>query len=1170
MRKLLLNQHNRTKEFSQLSLFFALLLLPMGVWGQTEYGLTVGGVEVTSANAENIIGDNIQGSVSFAPLSNTLTLDNATISGTTIFNGCIVSGLSSLNIVLKGNSTLDCSNDSCTAIRSVANAALTITKGEEGCSLAFKSYRVIHDFKTLNLTDLTWNDNFTYGLDNTLSGYDPGYRLMKGDNEEASLNENENFVPTLTAIPGYDLWIGDTQVTGANADDVLGDGKVSFVVSSGQAVATTYTLKLNGATITEPVKVGLPNLTFELREANTITTDEICIQNIATTDVPSLTFKTNPDIEGSLILTNNNGGISAIGENNISVSNDLAVLLTVYGEDDYTSNLYYITNGSTTVAKIVPSYGVIVNDKQVYAGNAADVFGDGTVSFDKTTNTLTLNNAYISGSCISTQLSNLFIELIGDNYLEQQASYAALQSQTGEPVTMTIMSSAAIKGSFEMHQPYTQAGTFYDDHVELKISEPLTVVSGSLTGNDGNNNTVVIGESYGITITDPTGNDYLITSKNRTNVLNDQEDPQVQFDGRNTLILDNADLAAIVLSAENVGVKTGLTIYLKGNNTVNNGEDALLFTGDDDMPLTFATGGIDPGTLSLSYTDEPLFCFNTTYHNNLIETLDGENHIMTITAAMIPLVTEEQKEQINEGEGKGLGEEIKDYIDQNLSGLSDAEVTGAFGQGITINKILYVLPHDNDGYLIMGDDNVLCLNSQMSDGTVEEVAQKLYDGDIIPGSEDFKNSFHGLCFLLPAGEGEIVLDVNTGATGELHVMVGIDEPVTITGKTEFETVTIPYLVDADTYVLIYSTANVVDASRVFDSHRAPGKKMMNTTTLKKVGVSARSVCSAPEPPVSPKMFTKSDMVAPILYGGQYTNFDMVKVEDTDVASIADDAFEGLTDVTCVDLSATGITGLTIDRDIKPWNYLPYSAFIYLPTGNKVKEGQQNVVIGDVCMNAELLEDNPFEITKDFTAKNIELKRNFKELEGKKCTIMLPFALDETTAAKLGTFYEMVDGGASDANDGKVHMETVAETIANWPYMFKPADIDFINLDMVKVEAATEAPEYTINGMTFKGCFEKTTIESNGSANYYCFVKDQFVRVIDKSVTVKTFRAYMTADAGAGSFSNTLDIDWGDGTTSIKNMKVGTDNNIYYDLQGRRVLYPQKGVYILNGKKIVIK
>lgn len=56
----------------------------------------------------------------------------------------------------------------------------------------------------------------------------------------------------------------------------------------------------------------------------------------------------------------------------------------------------------------------------------------------------------------------------------------------------------------------------------------------------------------------------------------------------------------------------------------------------------------------------------------------------------------------------------------------------------------------------------------------------------------------------------------------------------------------------------------------------------------------------------------------------------------------------------------------------------------------------------------------------------------------------------------------------------------------------------------------------------------------------------------------------------GSGSNFYGIDPDDGTTAIKNMKVGKDDNVYYDLSGRRVLYPKKGLYIMNGKKVIIK
>ena len=48
---------------------------------------------------------------------------------------------------------------------------------------------------------------------------------------------------------------------------------------------------------------------------------------------------------------------------------------------------------------------------------------------------------------------------------------------------------------------------------------------------------------------------------------------------------------------------------------------------------------------------------------------------------------------------------------------------------------------------------------------------------------------------------------------------------------------------------------------------------------------------------------------------------------------------------------------------------------------------------------------------------------------------------------------------------------------------------------------------------------------------------------------------------------------GNGTTGIRDVKLPTDKerDVYYDLYGRRVLYPTKGgVYIYNGKKIIIK
>lgn len=45
-----------------------------------------------------------------------------------------------------------------------------------------------------------------------------------------------------------------------------------------------------------------------------------------------------------------------------------------------------------------------------------------------------------------------------------------------------------------------------------------------------------------------------------------------------------------------------------------------------------------------------------------------------------------------------------------------------------------------------------------------------------------------------------------------------------------------------------------------------------------------------------------------------------------------------------------------------------------------------------------------------------------------------------------------------------------------------------------------------------------------------------------------------------------------GVTEIKNVEVNKQNNdnAYYTLQGIKVLKPTKGIFIHNGKKIVIK
>ena len=64
------------------------------------------------------------------------------------------------------------------------------------------------------------------------------------------------------------------------------------------------------------------------------------------------------------------------------------------------------------------------------------------------------------------------------------------------------------------------------------------------------------------------------------------------------------------------------------------------------------------------------------------------------------------------------------------------------------------------------------------------------------------------------------------------------------------------------------------------------------------------------------------------------------------------------------------------------------------------------------------------------------------------------------------------------------------------------------------------------------------------------------------------KAYLPASAtnGAASYS----FRFGEGTTGIENVEVENASNVIYDLTGRQVNAVERGIYIINGKKVLVK
>ena len=120
------------------------------------------------------------------------------------------------------------------------------------------------------------------------------------------------------------------------------------------------------------------------------------------------------------------------------------------------------------------------------------------------------------------------------------------------------------------------------------------------------------------------------------------------------------------------------------------------------------------------------------------------------------------------------------------------------------------------------------------------------------------------------------------------------------------------------------------------------------------------------------------------------------------------------------------------------------------------------------------------------------------------------------------------------------------------------------------EAYTGATQEFAN--LLKGCSEATAVETltaDGSSIYVLY-NDEFVKTTKGSI--KPFRCYLELGAEVAAAEGRLSIVEDNDVTALKlvNSEERIVNSEVYDLQGRKVNQPAKGLYILNGKKVVIK
>ena len=198
---------------------------------------------------------------------------------------------------------------------------------------------------------------------------------------------------------------------------------------------------------------------------------------------------------------------------------------------------------------------------------------------------------------------------------------------------------------------------------------------------------------------------------------------------------------------------------------------------------------------------------------------------------------------------------------------------------------------------------------------------------------------------------------------------------------------------------------------------------------------------------------------------------------------------------------------------------------------------------------------------------VTLKRSISA--NKWSTIVLPFAMNNTQLkSAFGDDVKVAELTSGD--NTTLTFSTVTETAANKPYAIKVSS-NFTEATITGVDIVSATPKQTIANWNFVGTYSKTTI---GEGNYY-FKSNQLYKAGTGTHNLKPFRAYLEYTGSGSAPAPMLNLMIDGETTAIGTIKAdGTmmtlNESTVYSLSGQRVAKPSKGVYIVNGKKVIFK
>jgi hypothetical protein len=266
--------------------------------------------------------------------------------------------------------------------------------------------------------------------------------------------------------------------------------------------------------------------------------------------------------------------------------------------------------------------------------------------------------------------------------------------------------------------------------------------------------------------------------------------------------------------------------------------------------------------------------------------------------------------------------------------------------------------------------------------------------------------------------------------------------------------------------------------------------------------------------------------------------------------------------------APGFRPATNDGNTNAEHWYDYTGYFvsttagnYVLAMNKVDGGQQQIAWADMqILSATEIEftDGSVPTYAPGTYPSVKITRTLSA--GKWATAVYPFAVSGVDNIAVLNGYT--------ASTGELAFTNATSSIANVPFMMRSTN-DATEISLSNVEVAAAAAQNAVASEVVKLIGVYTATEITNAEKNYVLSNNTIYPVGEAGATINPYRAYIQVDQPGEARSLKFVVDGV--TTAIEGVSNDTmENGNVYNLQGQRVQNAQKGLFIQNGKKVVLK